>query len=415
MIRLHRKGSPMRPMPSGLSRRAVLAAAAGLAAIPRARAAEPFRIGVLADMSGPYADVGGVGAVVAAKLAVEDFGGQVLGRPIEVLSADHQNKSDVGVAIAREWLGPQGVGLILDIGNSSVALALQDLVRQADRVAIPVSAVSSDLTGKACSPNSIQWAQDNWSNGVALMRALRKAGKRTFYFVTVDYSFGLSLEADAAAAVRQSGGQVLGAVRHPLNTTDFSSYLLQAQASKADVVVFASAGTDTVTAIEQAHEFGLTPRQVLTAPSFYLATAYAIGLAKAQGLQVMQSWYWDTDDATRAWAKRFYARRQRMPNDVHAADYSAVGHYLRAVAKVGGNEGRAVVAAMRAAPVRDVFTQDGHIRADNKMVFTRDLMRVKEPAQSHGPWDLLELVATVPPDQAFRPLSEGGCPLVKGG
>ncbi len=406
----------MHRTPSMLSRRVLLASGLGLAAAaPRARAAEPFRIGVLADMSGAYADVGGVNSVVAARMAVEDFGGSVLGRPIEVLSADHQNKTDIGVAIAREWLGPRGVGMILDMGNSAIALALQGLVRDADRVAIPVSAVSSDLTGKACSPNSIQWAQDNWSNGVALIRALRKAGKQTFFFVTVDYSFGLSLESDAAAEVRRSGGKVLGAVRHPLNTTDFSSYLLQAQASGADVVVFASAGTDTVNAIEQAHEFGLTPRQVLTAPSFYLATAYAIGLAKAQGLQVMQSWYWDTSDATRAWAKRFYARRQRMPNDVQAADYSAVGHYLRAVAAVGSDEGRAVVAAMRAAPVNDVFTADGRIREDNKMVFTRYLMRVKAPAESHGTWDLFALVAAIPPDQAFRPVSEGGCPFVKAG
>ena len=403
-----------RPSPA-IPRRALLGGGVALAAAAgsRAHAAEPFRIGVLADMSGAYADVGGPGSVVAAQLAVEDFGGQVLGRPIEVVSADHLNKTDVGVAIAREWLGPKHVNLILDMGNSAIALAVQGLVRDANRVAIPVSAVTSELTGKACSPNSIQWAQDNWSNGVALMRALRKAGKKTFFFVTVDYSFGLSLEADARAAVLRSGGKVLGAVRHPLNTTDFSSYLLQAQASGADVVVFASAGTDTVNAIEQAHEFGLTPKQVLTAPSFYLSTAHAIGLQKAQGLLVMQSWYWNSDDQTRAWAKRFFARRQRMPNDVHAADYSAVGHYLRAVAKTGTAQGREVIAAMRAAPVKDVFTQDGTIRADNKMVFTRDLMRVKTPAQSHGEWDLFELVTTVPPDQAFRPLHEGGCPMVK--
>ncbi|MDA8247965.1 MAG: ABC transporter substrate-binding protein [Rhodospirillales bacterium] len=395
-----------------MPRRVLLGAGLAFAATS-ARAAEPFRIGVLADMSGAYADVGGLGSVEAARMAVEDFGGSVLGRKIEVVSADHLNKTDVGVAIAREWLGPGHVNLILDMGNSAIALALQGLVRDADRVAIPISAVTSDLTGKACSPNSIHWAQDNWSNGVALMRALRKAGKQTFYFVTVDYSFGLSLEADARAEIVRSGGKVLGAVRHPLNTTDFSSYLLQAQASGADVVVFASAGTDTVTAIEQAHEFGLTPKQVLTAPSFYLATAHAIGLEKAQGLLVMQSWYWDSSAETRAWAQRFFARRKRMPNDVHAAGYSAVGHYLRAVARTGTEAGRTVIAAMRAAPVDDVFTHDGHIREDNKMVFTRDLMRVKTPAESHGEWDLLDLVTTIPPDQAFRPVSEGGCPLVK--
>ena len=404
-----------RTLPS-LPRRALLGAGLGVTlAARRARAAAPFRIGVLADMSGAYADVGGSGAVVAAELAVADFGGSVLGRPIEVVSADHLNKTDVGVGIAREWLGPGGVSMILDMGNSAIALALQGLVRDANRVAIPTSAVTSDLTGKFCSSNSIQWAQDNWSNGVALMRALLAAGKRTFFFITVDYSFGLSLEADATAAITRGGGKVLGAVRHPLNTADFSSYLLQAQGSGADVVVFASAGTDTVTEIGQAHEFGLTPRQVLTAPSFYLSTAQAIGLDKAQGLQVMQSWYWNTDDQTRAWAQRFYARRQRMPNDVHAADYSAVGHYLRAVAEVGSDHGLAVVAAMRARPVNDVFTHDGHIRADNKMVFTRYLMAVKSPAQSQVPWDDFALIAAVPPEQAFRPLHEGGCSLVHAG
>jgi branched-chain amino acid transport system substrate-binding protein len=411
------KDDLMTPALPLLSRRAVVAAGvgAGFALAPPARAATPLRIGVLVDMSGAYSDIGGAGAVTAAQMAVADFGSSVLGRPIEVLSADHQNKTDVGVAIAREWLGPKQVALILDMGNSAIALAVQGLVRDADRVAIPVSAVTSDLSGPACSPNSIQWAQDNWSNGVALMRALRAAGKQTFFFITVDYSFGLSLEADARAAIERSGGKVVGAVRHPLNTSDFSAYLLQAQASGAEVVVFASAGTDTVTAIEQAHEFGLTPRQALTAPSFYLTTAHAIGLERAQGLLVMQSWYWDMNDATRAWAKRFQARIGRMPNDVNAADYSAVGHYLRAVATAGTDEGRAVIAAMRAAPVDDLFTRDGRIRDDNKMVFTRYLMRVKTPADSHGPWDLLATVAAIPPDQAFRPMNEGGCPLVKTG
>jgi branched-chain amino acid transport system substrate-binding protein len=276
----------------GPSRRALLAGAAGLTLLSRrAAAATPVRIGVLVDQSGPYADVAGSGAVAAARMAVADFGGSVLGRPIEVLSADHQNKSDIGVNIAREWLGPGGVDLILDMGNSSIALALQQLVRDADRVAIPISAVTSDLAGKACSPNSIQWAQNNWSNAVALMRALLTAGKKTFFFVTVDYSFGLSLEADASAAIAAGGGKVLGAVHHPLNTADFSSYLLQAQSSGADVVVFASAGADVVTAIRQAAEFGLTPAQTVTAPSFYLSDVHATGLQRAQGLVVVQSWY----------------------------------------------------------------------------------------------------------------------------
>ncbi len=400
----------MHPALPCLSRRALLGAALAVPSIA-ARAATPFRIGVLVDESGPYHDIGGPGSAEAARMAAEDFGGTVLGRPIEIVTADHQNKTDIGVAIAREWLGPGGVGMILDMGNSAIALAVQGLVRDANRVAIPVSAVTSDLAGKACSPNSIQWAQNNWSNAVALMRALRTAGKRTFFFITVDYAFGISLEADAATEIKASGGRVVGSVRHPLNTSDFSSYLLAAQSSGADVVVFASAGNDVVTAIEQAAEFGLTPKQTATAPSFYLSDVHAIGLARGQGLVIVQSWYWDLNDASRAWAKRFYARRQRMPNDVQAADYSAVLHYLRGVATAGTMDGRAVIAAMRAAPVRDMFTQDGHIRADNKMVFSRDLMRVKAPAESHAPWDYLSLLATIPADQAFQPMGESGCTL----
>lgn len=403
-------------MTPALSRRALFgtAAAAGLTLVARpSRAAGPIRIGVLADMSGPYADIGGPGSVVAARLAVQDFGGTVLGRPIEVLSADHQNKTDIGVGIARQWLGPDGVDLILDMGNSAIALALQGLVREADRIAIPVSAVTSDLSGKACSPNSIQWAQNNWSNAVALMRALRAAGKTTFFFVTVDYSFGLSLEADASAEILRSGGKVLGAVHHPLGISDFSSFLLQAQSSGADVVVFASAGADVVNAIRQAAEFGLTPKQTATAPSFYLSDVHGLGLPRGQGLVVVQSWYWDLSDATRAWAKRFYAQRNAMPNDIHAADYSAVTHWLHGIAKAGTDEAHAVIAAMKAMPVRDVFTDDGTIRADNKMVFSRYLMRVKTPGQSKAPWDLLELISKIPADQAFRPLGETGCPLGK--
>jgi branched-chain amino acid transport system substrate-binding protein len=403
--------------PIALARRTMLGgglATAGLTLLPRRGKADgPIRIGVLVDVSGPYADIGGPGSVLAARMAVEDLGGSVLGRPVEVLGADHQNKTDIGVGIAREWLGPGGVDLILDMGNSAIALALQGLVREANRIAIPVSAVTSDLAGKACSPNSIQWAQNNWSNAVALVRALRAAGKSTFFFVTVDYSFGLSLEADASAEIAASGGKVLGAVHHPLNSTDFSSYLLQAQSSGAEVVVFASAGADAVNALRQAAEFGLTPAQTATAPSFYLSDVHAAGLQRAQGLLVVQSWYWDLSDATRAWAKRFFAQRNRMPNDIHAADYSAVTHWLNAVRTAGTDEAGAVLAAMRAAPVADMFTGDGKIRADNKMVFSRYLMRVKAPAASAVPWDYLELMAKIPPEQAFRPLGETGCALGK--
>jgi branched-chain amino acid transport system substrate-binding protein len=399
---------------SGLSRRTLLgtALAAGLTINPtRSRAADgaPIRIGVIGDQSGPYADVAGPGSVEAARLAAEDVGGKVLGRPVEVLAGDHQNKSDIGVAIAREWLGPGGVDMILDMGNSAIALAIQGIVRSANRVAIPVSAVTSDLSGKACSPNSIEWAQDNWSNSVALIRALRAAGRKTFFFVTVDYAFGIELESSATAEINRSGGKVVGSVHHSLDTTDFSSFLLQAQSSGADVVVFASAGANLITAIGQANEFGITAKQVVTAPSFYLSDVHAIGLERAQGLLLVQSWYWNLDDTTRAWAKRFFERRKRMPNDIHAADYSATLHYLRGIAKAGTDEAGAVIAAMRATPVNDIFTKSGVIRPDNKMVFNRYLTKVKTPQASKAPWDYLDVVATIPADQAFRSIAEAGC------
>jgi branched-chain amino acid transport system substrate-binding protein len=404
--------------PGDLSRRTLLgtALAAGLTINPiRSRAASggPIRIGVIGDQSGPYADIAGPGSVEAARMAAEDVGGKVLGRPVEVVTGDHQNKTDIGVAIAREWLGPGGVDMILDMGNSAIALAVQGLVRTANRVAIPVSAVTSDLSGKACSPNSIEWAQDNWSNSVALTRALRAAGHKTFFFVTVDYAFGIELESSATAEINRSGGKVLGSVRHPLDTTDFSSYLLRAQSSGAEVVVFASAGGNLVTAIGQANEFGLTAKQVVTAPSFYLSDVHAIGLERAQGLLLVQSWYWNLNDASRGWAKRFFERRKRMPNDIHAADYSATLHYLRGIAKAGTDEAGAVIAAMRTMPVNDIFTTSGVIRPDNKMVFNRYLMKIKTPQESKTAWDYLDVVAPIPAEQAFRSIAEAGCQFNK--
>ncbi len=382
------------------------------AAIP-ARAADSFVIGVMNDQSGPYADLAGPGSVEMARMAIADFGGAVLGKPIELLVADHQNKVDVGLAIARQWYDERGARAIFDITNSGVALAIQALAKERNRLVIFDSASSSDLTGKACSPNGIQWNADNWSNGVALMRLLIQQKLDSFFFITADYAFGASLEADARDAIAKAGGTVVGSVRSPLNTADFSSYLLAAQASNAKVVVFAITGADLSNALKQASEFHLAPAQYLATPITYLSDVHALGLDVAHDLTFMQSWYWDLDDETRAFAKRFYAVRQRMPNDNQAALYSSVRHYLEAVAKAGTDDTGAVTAAMRAAPIHGVFTDHGTIRPDGRVLYDRYLMKVKAPTQSKYPWDYLTVVAKIPAAEAFRPPGAGGCPLDK--
>jgi branched-chain amino acid transport system substrate-binding protein len=385
--------------------------AALLTAAPARAADAPFVIGIMNDQSGPYADLAGPGSVQVMKMAIEDFGGSVLGRKIELLVADHQNKVDVGLNIAREWYDTKGAEAIFDITNSGVALALIDLAKSRHKLVIFDSASSSDLTGKACSPNSFQWNADNWSNGVALMRLLIRQKLDTFYFITADYAFGRSLEADARAAVDKAGGKTLGSVRAPLNTADFSSYLLSAQASGAKVVVFAIAGADLSTALKQASEFGLAPGQFLATPITYLSDVNAAGLKIAHDLVFMQSWYWDLDDSTRAWAKRFFDRTGRMPNDNQAALYSSVLHYFEAVKSVEGDDALAVAKAMKAAPIHDVFTTNGKVREDGRMIYDRYLMKVKEPAESKYPWDYLTVMAKIPAEDAFRPLGTAGCAM----
>ena len=379
-----------------------------LAAAP-ARADEAFRIGVLNDQSGPYADLSGPSGAESARMAIEDFGGSVLGKPIELLVADHQNKVDVGLAVARQWYDERGVRAIFDITNSGVGLAVQDLAKARDRIVIFDSASSSDLTGKACSPNGIQWNADNWSNGVALMRLLIKQKLDSFFFITADYAFGASLEADARDAIAKAGGNVVGSVRSPLNTADFSSFLIAAQASKAKVIVFAITAADLSNALKQASEFNLAEGQYLATPITYLSEVHAAGLDVAHGLTFMQSWYWDLDDKTREFAKRFYARRGRMPNDNQVAVYSSVRHYLEAVAKAGTEDTGAVMKAMRETPIHDVFTADGTIRADGRVLYDRYLVRVKTAAESKYPWDYLTVVAKIPAADAFRPPGAAGC------
>jgi branched-chain amino acid transport system substrate-binding protein len=378
-----------------------------------ARAEDTFTIGIMNDQSGPYADLSGPTSVQSVKMAIEDFGGEVLGKKIQLLVADHQNKVDVGLNIAREWYDAKGVEAIFDITNSGVALALVDLAKSHHKFVIFDSASSSDLTGKACSANTFQWNADNWSNGVALMRLLIQQKLDTFYFITADYAFGVSLENDARAAIEKAGGKVLGGVRAPLNTADFSSYLLSAQASGAKVVVLANTGADLSNSLKQANEFGISEHQYIATPITYLSDVNAAGLKIAHGLTFMQSWYWDLDDQTRAFAKRFFELTQRMPNDNQVALYSSVRHYLEAVKAAGSDDDQKVAAAMRAAPIHDIFTADGHVREDGRVTYDRYLVRVKQPADSKGPWDYLQVVAKIPAADAFRPLGTTGCPLTQ--
>ncbi len=389
----------------------VSALASSSFASSRVAAEEVFTIGIMNDQSGPYADLAGPGSVQSLKMAVEDFGGSVLGRPIAALVADHQNKVDIGLNIAREWFDAKGVQAIFDITNSGVALALVDLAKSRHKLVIFDSASSSDLTGKACSPDTFQWNADNWSNATSLMRLLIQQKLDTFYFLTADYAFGVSLERDARAAIEKAGGKVLGSVRAPLNTADFSSYLLSAQASGAKVVVLANTGADLSNALKQASEFGVSTTQYLATPITYLSDVNAAGLDIAHGLTFMQSWYWDLNDETRAFAERFFKRTGRMPNDNQVALYSSVLHYLEAVRTVGGGDAAAVAKAMQASPIHDVFTSDGHVREDGRVVYDRYLMKVKTPAESKRPWDYLTVVAKITGADAFRPLGAAGCPM----
>ena len=375
-----------------------------------------LRIGVLNDMSSVYADFQGPGSVIAAQMAIEDFAKQSK-RKVEVVSADHQNKPDVGAGIARRWLDVEGVDMIVDLPNSAVALAVGDIVREKNKVAIGSGAGTALLTGAKCSPNFVHWTYDTWANGHALARGVLAAGGRTWFFVTADYAFGHDLEKQASDEVRDSGGKILGNVRHPLGASDFSSYLLQAQASGAEVVALANAGGDTTNSVKQAAEFKIGAKQKIVSLIFDLQSVPALGLNTAQGLVGINAFYWDMNDQTRVWSKRFQERhpKKMMPNHMHAGVYAAVLHYLKAVDKVGSpSDGAAVVAAMKAMPTDDPLFGKGTIRADGRKIHPMYLLQVKTPTESKSEWDVFKVIGTIPADKAFRPLNEGGCPLVKG-
>ena len=374
------------------------------------------RIGVLGDLSGVYADFGGPGNVVAARMAVEDFGGKVLGKPIDVIAADHQSKADIGAAIARQWFDADKVDMAIGFDNSSIALAVEQVAFQKNRIAVAGAVATTAFTGKNCTPNEAAWLHDNYALANTLARSVVGRGGDTWFFITVDYTFGHSLEAEAKNAVLASGGKVLGAVRHPLNNPDFSSYLLQAQASGAKVVALANAGGDMTNATKQANDFGLSRagNQSLVSLLVFITDIHeASGLGVTQGLQFATAFYWDRDDESRAWSKRFFAIHQRMPTSAHAAVYSATRHYLRAIEAAGTDEAKAVMAKMREMPINDFFAKNGKLREDGRMVHDMYLVEVKTPAESSGPWDYYKIIATIPGDQAFRPAGEDGCPLIK--
>jgi branched-chain amino acid transport system substrate-binding protein len=373
------------------------------------------KIGVLSDMSGLYAGIGGPGSVLAAQMAVEDFGAAKKGLKVEIVSADHQNKPDVGSQIARQWYDRDGVDMIIDVPNSGVALAVSQVAREKNKAFIVSTGGSSDLTGKACAPYTLHWTYDTWMLAHGTGSAIVKTGGTTWFFLTADYAFGLALEKDTAEVVEKEGGKVLGRVRHPLSTQDFSSYLLQAQASKAKIIGLANAGGDTINSVKQAAEFGIVKGgQNLAGLLVFLSDVHGLGLEKAQGLIFTETFYWDLNDGTRAWSKRFAAKNKGVyPTMGHAGVYSAILHYLKAIQATKSDDAAKTIAKMKQTPTDDPLFGKGSVRADGRVIHPAYLFEVKKPSESKGPYDYYKLRATIPADQAFRPMKDGGCPLVK--
>jgi len=395
---------------------ATLALAAAAALTSAAQAEDlAVKIGVLNDMSSLYADIGGQGSVIAAKMAVEDFNPAAHGMKVEIVSADHLNKPDVGSNIARQWFDVDHVDAIVDVPTSSVALAINEVVREKNKVFLVSGAATSDLTGPKCSPNTVHWTYDTWMLANGTGKALVKSGGDTWFFLTSDYAFGHALERDTKAVVLANGGQVLGGVLHPLNTQDFSSFLLQAQASKAKIIGLANAGGDTINAIKQGAEFGIAAGgQHFAGLLVFITDVQSLGLKVAQGLVLTETFYWDMNDANRAWTKRWQVERPgKFPAMTVAGVYAATLHYLKAVAALkSATDGKAVVAKMKDMPTDDPLFGKGYIRIDGRKIHPAYLFEVKKPAESKYPWDYYNLIATIPADEAFRPLKDGNCPLV---
>ena len=409
--RTHRTSFHLRRWAAGL---ALLAGAASPALAEPAISDGVVKFGVLTDLSGPSADGTGKGSVVAAEMAIADFGGKVLGKPIELVFADHQSKTDIGMATARRWYDAEKVDVILDVPVSSIALGVQQLTRERNRVFLMMGPGSSELTGAACSPNGVQWVYNTYALANVAGKALVERGDNSWFFITADYTFGHMLEKDASAVVKAHGGKVLGSARHPFNSNDFASQVVQAKTSGAKVVALADSGQDTQNVLKQAAEFGLAAGgQKLIALLFGITDVPGVGLDIAQGMMLTDAFYWDRDDDTRAFAKRFYEKVGRMPTMMQAGVYSAVGHYLKAVAAAGTDEAKAAVAQMKKTKINDIFAKDGYIRDDGQMIHDMYLVQVKTPEQSKSKWDVYNIVATVPGEQAFQSLDKSACPLVK--
>ncbi len=376
---------------------------------------DTVKIGVLTDMSSLYADNSGPGSVAAAQMAVADFGGSVLGKKIEVLSADNLNKADVGASITREWIDRDGVDVVVDVPNSAVALAVQEITRAKNKMFLATGTASSRLTADVCSPTTVHWTYDTYALAHGTGQAVVQQGGDSWFFIAADFAVGTALQNDTEAVIKAAGGKTLGSVRHPINAPDFSSYLLQAQASKAKIIGLATAGGDMINLVKQSAEFGITKsgEQKLAGLLVFIADVHSLGLQAAQGLMLTAAFYWDMNDETRAWAKKFATRYAKVPTMIHAGTYGAVTHYLKAVQAAGSDDGDKVAAKMKEMRVNDFMTKNGVIRADGRLVRDMYLFQVKSPAESKGQFDYYKLVATIPGDKAFRPLEAGGCPLVK--
>ncbi len=393
-----------------------LALAIALGTAGAAHAQTTVKIGVLTDMSSLYADLSGQGSALAARMAVEDFGADKKGLKVEFVSADHQNKPDVGSTIARQWLDVEKVDVIVDVPNSAVALAVNGIVKEKNKTLLISGAASADLSGKACTPNTVHWTYDTWALANGTGNAIIKTGGDSWFFLTADYAFGHALERDTEAVVLAAGGKVQGKVRHPLNTSDFSSFLLQAQSSKAKIIGLANAGGDTTNAIKQASEFGIVAGgQNLAGLLVFITDVHALGLKTAQGLIFTETFYWDKDEQTRAFAKRFAPQFKGVhPTMIHAGVYSAVTHYLKAAEALKDvSDGSKVVAKMKELPTDDPLFGKGTVRADGRKIHPAYLVEVKKPEESKAPWDYHKVRATIPAEQAFRPIDKGECPLVK--
>ncbi len=386
------------------------ATAAGAAGISD----DAVRIGVITDMSSALADLSGRGSLTAVRMAVDDFGGTVLGKPIEVLSLDHQSKPDVAVNRAREWFDVQKVDMVTDLTNSAVALAVAELATQKNRIAIVNGAGTTRLTNENCSANIVHYAWDTYAMAYGTARAIVDKGGKSWYFLTADYAFGHQIERDVTQVVEQAGGKVVGGSRHPFNASDFSSFIVSAKNSRAQIIGLANGGGDTINAIKAAAEFGVDPKQQnLAGLAVFITDVHGVGLKAAQGLLLTEAFYWDLNPETRAWSRRFFEQMKKMPTAIQAANYSSTMHYLRAVQAAGTDETGAVMARMKAMPVNDFFAKNGVVRADGRMVHDMFLLKVKAPGESRYPWDYYTMQATIPGDKAFQPMAQGSCKLAK--